>query len=219
MENKILIFTNSEIIDSEIIANELNGENDWTKISNRKDLTMEQIEAYKNHLDWFYILKNYENIPNTLIDEMLTTDKISKTNTSFEYIAKNHANDKEFIKKYNKDLDLTLVSKHNKFGVNDMVQIIEIPKVGSGASIGIGSDSYPYTVIEISNGGKLIKVQRDNHKPSKGFDYFSNQIYDYTSNPDAGVEEYKLKKDGNYYDKYNGKIYTNGRRYYQNPSF
>lgn len=95
-----------------------------------------------------------------------------------------------------------------------------IPTVGMGATAGIGSDSYPYTVVEVRS-PKTIVVQADSYKPAEHHDYYANQEYVYSPNPDAGKEVYTLRKDGRWRKK--GSQYqtlTLGfRRHYHDPHF
>ena len=99
------------------------------------------------------------------------------------------------------------------------------PQVGMGATSGFGSDCYPYTIIEVSKDGKKVKVQSDAHAPVKeGFDFYANQQYDYTANPNGSVMEFRLRKNGSYVrqgDPMRGgqRLSIGNRRYYRDPSF
>lgn len=99
-----------------------------------------------------------------------------------------------------------------------------IPTLGMGATIGIGSDCYPATVIEVSANGKTIKVQRDNYTPSAGYDYFGNQVHTFSMNPDGITEVWTLRNHGRYVRKGDKKgngfyISFGARRAYSDPSF
>jgi len=52
--------------------------------------------------------------------------------------------------------------------------------VGVGATMVVGSDRYPYTVVEISTSGKTIKVVKDIFMPGEGHDYYGTQVWVYT---------------------------------------
>ena len=98
------------------------------------------------------------------------------------------------------------------------------PKVGVGATIGIGSDCYPATVIEVSKNGRTVTVQMDNYKPSEGYEYYGNQVYDFIPNPNGAKEVWTLRNHGRYARKGVKKgsgcnISFNGRRAYSDPSF
>ena len=90
--------------------------------------------------------------------------------------------------------------------------------VGMGATMGIGSDCYPYTVWDwrVTKGGKLIiSVTNDSYKAVLKVPYGSDCEYIYTSNEPTEtnpVLEVNLSER-------NCKFYVGGRRYYYDPSF
>lgn len=95
--------------------------------------------------------------------------------------------------------------------------------VGMGVTCGIGSDCYPYTLIEIVNERTII-VQEDRSKPEPGSDFYKDQRYAYTPNPNGGTFVLTLRKNGRWVRK--GETLNSGfhwhlgtRRMYQNPSF
>ena len=95
---------------------------------------------------------------------------------------------------------------------------------GMGATVGIGSDCSPYTVIEVSPDYKTIKIQKDSCKPADGYNYFGNQVYEFTPNPNGTIEVWTLRNNGRYVrkgdKKSNGFYLTIGsRRAYYDPSF
>lgn len=100
-----------------------------------------------------------------------------------------------------------------------------VPRVGMRATYGIGSDRYPYEVVEV--GGKIEKgvpyrvtVRRMKIILGEGFDFYSNQVYNYESNVDASPEILTLRSDG-YYRKHCKCGYWSfgDADYYQDPSF
>ena len=97
-----------------------------------------------------------------------------------------------------------------------------IPVVGMGATESVGSDSYPYTIIEVSPSEKTIVVQQDIAKPDVGHEYFGAQKYVYTPNVDANKRTYTLRKNGRWYQKGESMGYMplciGHRRYYSDPS-
>lgn len=98
------------------------------------------------------------------------------------------------------------------------------PEVGMGATQGVGSDAYPYTIIEVSPNGKTIKVQSDKHTPAEGYDYYSNQVYNYHQNPNGEIITYTLRKNGRYHAQgepiRGGRALVVGRRCYKHdPHF
>ena len=68
------------------------------------------------------------------------------------------------------------------------------PEVGMGATGGFGSDCYPFTVVWVSADKKKIEVTHDTHTPAPGCDYYTNQIFNYTSNMNGHRERYRLRK-------------------------
>jgi hypothetical protein len=98
-------------------------------------------------------------------------------------------------------------------------------EIGMGCSFGAGSDSYPATIVAIENNGKTIYVTNDSHTPKEGFDYYSNQVYDYSTNWDAPRTCYTLRKNNRYIRKgAKMKDYWCGigigiRRHYHDPHF
>ena len=93
------------------------------------------------------------------------------------------------------------------------------PEVGDGATICVGSDRYPATIVEIKKNGRVV-IQEDNYKLISGTEQDGSAKYEYTSNP-----------DGDKYTCYNGKrgwcvwgnkykcIALGNRRRYNDPHF
>lgn len=96
---------------------------------------------------------------------------------------------------------------------------------GMGATKSVGSDCYPYTVVDIKSNGKEIHAQRDNSTPTEDSDYFGVQSYTYSPNPDSDIEIFTLRKNGYFVKKgkplnyYWDSISLGKRRYYRDPSF
>jgi len=96
------------------------------------------------------------------------------------------------------------------------------PNNFEGGAVRVGSDCYPYSIIARTN--TRIEARKDNYKPATGFDYYSNQVYDYEFNPLSGVEVFTLRKNGRWVkkgsDMWHGiSIVPGSRRCYQDPSF
>jgi len=110
-------------------------------------------------------------------------------------------------------------------------------QVGMAATRSSGSDSYPYTVTEITGkkGNRTITLRRDDHRPdgNHSFEYGGKQSYIYIPNPE-GAEQYVQEKNWvhdntykvsfkneatNRFRKGHGYIHFGTRRYYQDPSF
>lgn len=95
---------------------------------------------------------------------------------------------------------------------------------GMGATVGIGSDCYPYTIIKVSPDYKTIEIQADTATPAAGFDYYGNQVYDFMPNPKAPIEVWTLRNHGRYVRKGQKKgsgfyLSIGERRKYYDPSF
>ena len=102
-----------------------------------------------------------------------------------------------------------------------------IPEVGMGATVGVGSDRYPATIIEVNKGkdgvGTSFAIQWDSHKRVGGeFPYYK---YECKPNSNGRITYYTLRKTGRYKQKGwalrspGGGIGIGHRRYYQDPSF
>jgi hypothetical protein len=100
--------------------------------------------------------------------------------------------------------------------------------VGMGATMGAGSDSYPYTVhaLDMSKNKPQIWVSADDYRPiSEGFDYYNNQLYVYENHNQSKPEHWRvftLCKDGRWHEGTTMKgsvIHVGSRRAYQDPSF
>jgi len=101
---------------------------------------------------------------------------------------------------------------------------IIIPEEGMGVTLGIGSDRYPATIIEVSENKKTLIVRMDVFKPAKGYDYFANQVYEYEENLNGNQHCFTLRKDGKWKEKGSSRnsgfvISFRGRSAYQDPSF
>lgn len=99
------------------------------------------------------------------------------------------------------------------------------PQIGMGATLGVGSDRYPYTIVEVSKSKKRIGVRRDNYTRLDGRGpYTENQEYEYHQTQGAAEEYYTLRENGRWVRE--GESMRGGssmgigqRRYYQDPHF
>lgn len=98
-----------------------------------------------------------------------------------------------------------------------------VPKLGMGVTEFVGSDCYPYTIIGISASKKIMQIQSDNYKPTADHEYYGNQDYDYTTDPQGRTYFISLRKDGRWRQVGSGRgstTYGIGvRRAYSDPSF
>lgn len=98
-----------------------------------------------------------------------------------------------------------------------------IPEVGMGATHRVGSDSYPYTIVEVVSDKKII-VQQDAARRTDSNGLSESQEYEYTRNPDSPKIVVTKRKDGRW--RRQGESITSTmtfslgvRRMYQDPSF
>lgn len=98
---------------------------------------------------------------------------------------------------------------------------VYMPKVGDPATYGIGSDSYPYTIVSVSASGKTITARRDQSIAAEGHDYYGSQKYNYFANPNAQPEKFTLRKCGSFRPSGSscGYLSVGHRRHYSDPHF
>lgn len=98
---------------------------------------------------------------------------------------------------------------------------VYMPQVDDPATYGIGSDSYGYTVVEVSKSGKTIHVRRDKTIPGEGHNYYGHQVWQYFSNPHAQIQKFTLRKCGTYRETGSccGWMTVGARRHYSDPHF
>lgn len=97
------------------------------------------------------------------------------------------------------------------------------PVVGMGATFVVGSDSYPYTIIEVLS-PKRIVIQKDDAELVEGSCNSEYQVYKYASNPEGLRGIVTLRKNGMWVplgEKKNrgSGFYIGTRRKYLDPSF
>jgi len=93
------------------------------------------------------------------------------------------------------------------------------PTVGMGATLQIGSDSYPYTIVKISRSGHCITASRDHYRRTDGNGQSELQTYEYTSDPNGVTDTFYRCKDGRYRQNARHLLYIGARRAYRDPSF
>ena len=87
-------------------------------------------------------------------------------------------------------------------------QTITPPEVGMGATYSIGSDCYPYTVMEVRS-PKTIVVQEDKARPTKNHHPHGNQSFLFEPNSEGEKRVFTLRKNGGWYE--NGQPMGHGR--------
>ena len=214
--------------ESEIVAATLENKKVWHELTCCNVFTIDEIEKYFNNIDWdFYCSKldtfNYDadtimNIFQRLLDRNILS------NTSIRRLSASVPMNKEFILKNKDKLNLTIVFRSNekaeKFTKTEKVKygLVKVPKVGELCTQIIGSDSYPFEVIEVSKSGLQCKIRRLDAKPAEGFDYYANQQYVYSSNENNPIKIVKMNNRGlSTYNKL--RIKCGDAIYYRDPSF
>lgn len=90
---------------------------------------------------------------------------------------------------------------------------------GDAATLQVGSDSYPYTVIEVWRGGRQIVLQACKTKPGPNFDYWNNQNWIIEPDPEGRkiTANYAPKRGGYFSD--HSPVSIGRSRFYQDPGF
>ena len=96
------------------------------------------------------------------------------------------------------------------------------PEIGMGVTECVGSDCYPYTVVEIIT-PKKIMIAADKYIIASGSAHDGSAEWRYERDTKSTPTEVKLSKDGRWYTK-GGKLsgrrfYVGDRRYYYDPHF
>ncbi len=93
--------------------------------------------------------------------------------------------------------------------------------VGLGATMGVGSDRYPYTVVAFNKTGKTITVVRDNFTADKegGHDFYGTQKWIFTPGNSTNTEIARWSAKRGCYQIDGTRLYVGKREAYQDPSF
>lgn len=93
-------------------------------------------------------------------------------------------------------------------------------QVGQGATYSIGSDRYPYTVVQVVSDRKIV-VQRDDYRRTDTNGFSESQTYEYTPNPNAGKTVLTKRKNGRWHEQgqsmNSGGYHIGSRQAYQDP--
>lgn len=95
------------------------------------------------------------------------------------------------------------------------------PEIGMGATVYVGSDCYPYTVIDIKRNGRLLILQRDTYRRVDNNGQSEMQSYIYGPDPKGELQEATLRSDGSYRTKGHGgcPVALGRRKAYLDPHF
>ncbi len=98
-----------------------------------------------------------------------------------------------------------------------MAQSGAVPEIGMGATICGWTDRYPATIVKITK--TQVHVQEDNYKriDNRGY-YTEDQEYEYSRNPDAYVQIFRMTKRGLRSKSGNG-LSIGHRNRYNDPCF
>lgn len=98
---------------------------------------------------------------------------------------------------------------------------ITVPEVGMGCTMGIGSDSYAGTIIEVSRTGHRVVVQQDKATRTDNNGMSESQEYSYERNPNGKKDVFTRRRNGRYLGVGTTYFYLGlgYRRQYQDPSF
>ena len=117
-------------------------------------------------------------------------------------------------------MDLHLKYQNQLGGKMDQI----IPEEGMGVTLGIGSDRYPATIVEVNEKKTRLVVRMDKYKPAPDYDYYSNQKYEFEENENGTQCAFSLRKNGRWSEvgsSRNSGFYISfrGRDAYQDPGF
>jgi len=95
------------------------------------------------------------------------------------------------------------------------------PKVGDGITKGVGSDSYPGTIIAVGKSGLSFHFQEDNAKVVKGSFFTNDAEIEYSPNPtgEIHIARWTVRKGVGAFRCAGSFVSVGFRRYYQDPSF
>ncbi|MDX1492956.1 MAG: hypothetical protein R3253_02700 [Longimicrobiales bacterium] len=97
------------------------------------------------------------------------------------------------------------------------------PSVGDGATLVVGSDRYPYTVVEVKTQKRIVVQEDDAEWVGPRRMPTESQTYQYTPNPENPKVEISLRKGGSWCrvgQRGSGSYFMVGsRRKYLDPSF
>ena len=79
------------------------------------------------------------------------------------------------------------------------LQTTEDVHIGQLATYVAGTDRYPYIVVKHTESKKTIWLDELASTPAEGYDYISNQVYEYSvREPESRQIKATLRKDGRY---------------------
>jgi hypothetical protein len=117
--------------------------------------------------------------------------------------------------------------------MNSIDEAIKLPvSAADAATISIGSDRYPATVIAHDTDSGVISVRYDNDVVVKGSTMDGSAEYEYSSDPNGRIENWRKNRQGRFTRvvrnaetgrwnqvDYGGHLHIGDRRKYYDPSF
>lgn len=97
--------------------------------------------------------------------------------------------------------------------------LIPIPKIGDGATIQVGSDRYPATVIAVSPTASVITIQMDSYKRTDSNGMSEQQTYEYERNEQGGIRKCHWQPKRGMWVQGIAPVGFGFRNAYQDPSF
>lgn len=92
-------------------------------------------------------------------------------------------------------------------------------KVLGGATMLIGSDAYPYTIVRISDRGLTFWMRADKTTRIDKNGLSENQTWSYESDPNGEEKMVRLNQNGDWRHKQDFVVLLGVRKMYQDPSF
>jgi hypothetical protein len=102
------------------------------------------------------------------------------------------------------------------------IQVKEVPNwidVGMHATGSYHSDSYPFEVVKVPANGKVITICELDAKNAEGYDYYSNQVHTFKSNPHGATHTVRQHKNGDWMTPDGMQVYFGSARKYDDPHF
>jgi hypothetical protein len=104
-----------------------------------------------------------------------------------------------------------------------MVNELVTPEVGIGATLVVGSDRYPMTIVAVEKDGNKVTVQHDKFILVDGSRNSESQTYSYIPNPNAPLDVYTKRKNGRFVKQgdtmWGCALHIGRRRAYFDPGF
>lgn len=97
--------------------------------------------------------------------------------------------------------------------------LVPFPKVGDGATLRVGSDTYPFTVVSVSTAGGRIGIRKCRARRIDSNGLSEQQEYEYDEDESAPVRLASWSPTKGRYHSGGSPLSIGVRRYYQDPSF